>query len=227
MIKGLIFDFDGLILDTEEPDFRSWHAIYAEHGLTLTLDDWAGCIGAGYSTNGFDPYDALEERLGRPIDRAALRQRHRSEVLGWIAAQPVLPGVEEYLREARDMGLMLGVASSSHRDWVAGHLERLGLAPYFDCLRCAGEVQRTKPHPDLYLAVLDDLGLASCEAIALEDAPHGVTAARNAGIFCVAVPNPITAQLGLGHADLVVSSLAELPLRELLELAQTREITAG
>jgi putative hydrolase of the HAD superfamily len=99
---------------------------------------------------------------------------------------------------------------------VYRHLERLGLREQFDSIKCADDVENVKPSPDLYLAVLDELGVDPHEAIALEDSPNGITSAQAAGLFCVVVPNPLTSQMPTGHADLRLSSLAELPLEDLL-----------
>jgi HAD superfamily hydrolase (TIGR01509 family) len=133
-----------------------------------------------------------------------------------IEAESILPGVDEYLREAGRLGLRIGLASSSSRDWVVGHLGRLGLDGSCHFVRCWDDVELAKPAPDLYLAVLDDLQVAAPEAIALEDSPNGVAAAKAAGLWCVAVPNELTAELDLSSADLRLSSLAEMPLQQLL-----------
>lgn len=131
--------------------------------------------------------------------------------------QPVLPGVEQYLQDAGRLGLKIGLASSSSRKWVMGHLQRLGLDSYFDNIRTSDDVQLVKPHPELYLSVLNGLGLQASEAIALEDSPIGVQAAKHAGLYCVAVPNPLTSLLSLNQADLQLGSLAEMPLEVLLD----------
>ena len=131
-----------------------------------------------------------------------------------------LPGVREYIAEAKRLGLHLGVASSSSREWVVGHLTELGLSAYFDCIKCRDDVPRVKPDPALYQAVVETFALQPSQAIALEDSPNGIAAAKRAGLFCVAVPNPLTRQLSLAHADLLVSSLADLPLQHLLEHVQ-------
>jgi len=123
----------------------------------------------------------------------------------------------QHLDAAREMGVRLGVASSSTRDWVAGHLARLGILERFECLRCRDDVANAKPEPDLYLAVLDCLGVDATEAIAIEDSPNGIAAAKRAGMRCVAIPNSITARLDLSEADVTLTSLAELSLRQLLE----------
>lgn len=213
MIRALIFDFDGLILDTEGPEFQTWQEVYAAHGGTLRFETWAETIG---TIGGFDPYAELERQIGHPIDREAIRHRRRQRFQELIVAEPARPGVVDYLEAARQRGLGLAVASSSPRAWVTGHLERLGLYRYFRCICCAEDVARVKPDPALYQAALAALGVGAAEAIALEDSPHGVTAAKRAGLFCVAVPNPLTSQLSLAHADLQIESLAALPLAQLL-----------
>ena len=214
VIRALVFDFDGLILDTEEPIYRSWLEVYQAHGEDLPFERWIEIVGS--TTTGFHPQHHLEERLGRPLPKEVLDRRigRRTEM---ILAQTVLPGVVHHLAAARELGLKLGVASSSTGDWVRGHLSRLGILEQFDCMRCRDDVEHAKPEPDLYVAVLDCLHVAPSEAIAIEDSPNGVVAAKRAGMHCVAIPNPITARLDLSQADLVLASLAEVTLPQLLE----------
>ncbi len=217
MIRAVVFDFDGLILDTEYPEYVSWQEIYQAHGATLPLSAWQCSIGS-MDLELFDPYAYLEAQLGRPVDRADIRARHRPRFAELVAAQSVLPGVEDYLAGARQMGLKVGLASSSSRAWVTGHLARFGLnGTTFDCLYCGDEVKRTKPDPELYLAVLGALAVRGDQAVALEDSPNGVAAAKAAGLYCVAVPNMITRQLAFDQADLRLNSLADMPLEKLLE----------
>lgn len=219
MIRAIVFDFDGLILDTEVPEFQTWQEIYAAHGCTLPFAVWAMCIG---TTNAFDPYAYLEEQLGRVVDREAVQQQQRQRCDTLIAAQAALPGVHDYIAEATRLGLQLGVASSSSRAWVSGHLTRLELGQHFLCIKCRDDVPQTKPDPALYQAALAALGVLPEEAIALEDSPNGILAAKRAGLFCVAVPNLLTRQLPLDHADLQIPSLAAFPLPELLRAVQRR-----
>jgi HAD superfamily hydrolase (TIGR01509 family) len=213
LIRAIVFDFDGLILDTEEPVYRSWLEVYEAHGEDLPFERWVQVVGS--TTAGFHPQHHLEERLGRPLPKEVLDRRidRRTEM---VLAQKVLPGVVRHIEEARAMGLKLGVASSSTTDWVRGHLARLGILDSFDCMRCRDDVANAKPEPDLYLAVLDCLGVNASEAIAIEDSPNGVMAAKRAGLRCVAIPNSITARLDLGQADLLLGSLAEVTLADLL-----------
>jgi HAD superfamily hydrolase (TIGR01509 family) len=213
LIRALVFDFDGLILDTEEPVYRSWLEVYQAHGEDLPFERWVQIVGS--TTAGFHPQHHLEERLGRSLPQEVLDRRvsRRTEM---VLAQKVLPGVVRRLEEAKAMGLKVGVASSSTSDWVRGHLARLGILESFDCIRCRDQVANAKPEPDLYLAVLECLGVSASEAIAIEDSPNGVLAAKRAGLRCVAIPNSITAQLDLGQADVVLRSLADVTLADLL-----------
>ncbi len=214
LIRAIVFDFDGLILDTEEPVYRSWLEVYLAHGEELPFDRWVQIVGS--TTAGFNPQSHLEERLGRPLSEEVLERRkgRRTEM---ILGRTALPGVVEKIEAARDLGMRLGCASSSTQEWVQGHLARLGIVDRFECIKCRDDVAHAKPEPDLYLAVLDCLGLRAAEAIAIEDSPNGIAAAKRAGMRCVAIPNTITAQLDLSHADLVLNSLAELSMAELLE----------
>jgi len=217
MIRGLIFDFDGLILDTESPEYRSWREVFRAYGCDLALADRAKGIGRGVGDIAFDPYATLEAASGRSIDRVAIRARRRRRYADLVAAEVVLPGVEEYMVTAQRRGLVLGVASSSSREWVEGHLTRLGLRPHITALACADDVGRAKPDPAVYRAALALLHLRPDEVIAFEDSPNGLAAAKGAGVRCVAVPNPLTVQLPLDHADLRLTSLADMALEELIE----------
>jgi HAD superfamily hydrolase (TIGR01509 family) len=217
MIHTLIFDFDGLILDTETPEYESWQFVYESYGCSLPHATWATCIGTGYDESPFDPYAFLEQQVNQTLDRAAVRTVRRARMNELIAQQAILPGVEAYIREAKALGLKLGVASSSSSEWVKGHLRRLGLIQYFDTIKCVDDVQRAKPDPELYRAALAALDTLPGHGLALEDSPNGVLAAKRAGMRCVAIPNAMTASLDFNHADLRVSSMVEMPLAALLE----------
>jgi HAD superfamily hydrolase (TIGR01509 family) len=215
MIKALAFDFDGLILDTEGPVYQSWQELFQSFGYQLTLEEWQICLGSAEGTSMF--FDNLEEKLGGSVDLEEIAPKRLERELQLIAKQPIRPGVSEYISEAHKMGLKLGVASSSNCAWVTGHLEQRGLKKYFTCILGADDVELTKPDPALYLAILDSMGVRAHEAIAFEDSPNGILAAKRAGMYCVAVPNPLTKQLLLDGSDLVLDSLANLPLQELIE----------
>jgi HAD superfamily hydrolase (TIGR01509 family) len=225
MIRGLIFDFDGLILDTELPDFASWQEVFAEHGTELPREMWTPLI--GHAIASFDIYDYLEQQAGRPIDRDDIRVRRRARYLQMIEAQAILPGVEEWIREAKARGMKVGLASASDRQWISWHLERLGLHVHFDTVKTRDDVPIGKPDPAVYRAALDALGLTATEAVAFEDSMNGLAAAKAAGLFCVAIPNAMTHDLDLSAADLRLQSLAHLSLDELLAEVERRRRKGG
>ncbi len=220
-IRALIFDFDGLIVDTELPDYESWQQVYRQHGCELAVEAWGQIVG-GTGASDFDPHSHLEQLCGQALDREEIWISRRKQYLDSITQQPILPGVLETLDAAERLGLRLGVASSSPENWVRGHLARLGLYQRFDAIKTADDVERTKPHPQLYLAAMDALGIEPKEGIVFEDSPNGVKAAKAAGLFCVAVPNKLTAQLTFERADLHLSSLAAMPLSEVINSATTQ-----
>ncbi len=213
-VGALIFDFDGLILETESADYRSWQELFRAESDDLPLEVWVECVGRDASF--FDPISYLEERLGRPVERERMRAQQKTRFLELVHAQAVMPGVHEYIEAARQYGIKLGIASSSSRQWVMGNLDRLGLTDCWGCIRCREDVPRAKPEPDVYLAVLEGLRTTAPTSIALEDSPNGIRAAKRAGLQCVAVPNVITAGLDLSAADLTLPSLSAMPLGQLI-----------
>jgi HAD superfamily hydrolase (TIGR01509 family) len=213
-VRALLFDFDGLIVDTETPAFRSWQEIYSELGHTLPLSRWAAAVG---TLDGFDPYADLQRLTGRALD-GDVRERRRSRKRQLTLSEPALPGVREYLAAAKRLGLRIGIVSSNSRAWIDEHLARLGLTDPWDTIRSAdGDAALAKPRPTLYLVALHDLAVRADEAIAFEDSPNGIRAAKLSHIFCVAVPNPVTEHMDLSGADLVIASLADLPVEDLLK----------
>ncbi len=219
-IEAVVFDFDGVIIDTETPDFTTWQDEFRDHGVELSRDLWSGYIGSSVGT--FDIYSHLEELTGQTLDRDEVGPRRRGRYLEAVNANPLLPGVMDYLSAARRLGLRVAIASNSSRDWVEGHVERRQLGGYFDAIRTRDDVEAVKPAPDVYLAALDAVGAPPERAMAVEDSPTGAAAAVAAGLFCVAVPNGMTEDMAFGQVDLRLGSLAEMDLRELLGAASRR-----
>jgi HAD superfamily hydrolase (TIGR01509 family) len=215
MIEALIFDFDGLILDTELPDLQSWEQVYAEYGVPFPISSWIAALGG--SPELFNPYSYLQSQLDEHVNVEEIQAKKRHREYKLLYEQCPLPGVVETIDDARRLGLTLAVASSSMQDWVLPHLSRLGLLKQFDTVKCADDVHRTKPAPDLFHAVLQELNLQAESAIVFEDSPNGILAAKRAGIFCVVVPNSVTSKLCLDNADLRLGSLADMPLKDLLQ----------
>ena len=218
MIRALLFDFDGLVLDTEGPSYRAWVEVYEHHGHDLTLELWADAIG---TINGFDPVAHLEE-LGVTVDEA-MQEARRQRDLDLCDLEELRPGVTELLDEADERGAAKAIVSSSSDWWIERHLHRRGLLDRFDEVICAnGDEERAKPRPTLYLEALERLRIEAAEVVAFEDSPNGVTAATTAGIYCVAVPNEITGALDLSFVDRVVASLADVDLDALGQELQAR-----
>ena len=214
MIRALLFDFDGLLLDTEGAELRSWTELYDLHGHEFPLERWHGNIGT--LEGGFDPFDHLTE-LGVAVDPD---ERHDRD-LALCDLEELRPGVAELLDEAERRALKTAIVSSSSDEWVERHLRHRDLLDRFDAIVTAnGNAARSKPRPTLYLEALRRLGVPAEEAVAFEDSPNGVAAAKAAGILCVAVPNAITGALDLSAADLVVASLADVDLDDLAGTAR-------
>jgi HAD superfamily hydrolase (TIGR01509 family) len=211
-IRAFLFDFDGLILDTEFASRAGWELLYREHGHELPADLWATVVGTTHAP--WDPRAHLEELVGEPLEWQALNERRYAHEIELIEAEELRPGIAEYLAAAKQHRLKRAIVSSSTRPWVDMHLERLEEAVGWDAICTAdGDPARAKPSPTLYLEALDALDVAASVAVAFEDSPNGVLAAKAAGVFCVAVPNEVTRELGLdaAGADLVLDSLADLP----------------
>lgn len=211
--RALIFDFDGTLADTEAAVLRSWQEMFAGHGVELPLDVWHTVIGT--QNTAATMFKLLAEQV-EDVDPETLRPTMRARVHELLAEDGPREGVLDYLNEAANRGLALGVASSSSSTWVQGQLERLNLAPRFTAVE-TGDRHKPKPAPDTYLAALDTLGVTANEAIAFEDSPHGVSAAKAAGLTTIAIPNPITATLDFCAADLVLPSFTTTPLSTLLQ----------
>jgi HAD superfamily hydrolase (TIGR01509 family) len=214
VIRAVIFDFDGLILDTEFPIFAAWSAVFEAHdAVPLTIEEWAEGLG---TTEGVDVESRLRERAGRPVDFDAANQARRMHRDAMLELERALPGVEAWLDEAEAAGYGVAIASSSPDDWVHEHLDRIGLRARFPTIVTAGGPLRSKPAPDTYLEACARLGVGPHEALALEDSPNGIAAAKAAGLRCVTVPHPLTENLDLSAADLRLRSLAQCTLADAL-----------
>jgi HAD superfamily hydrolase (TIGR01509 family) len=217
-VRLLVFDFDGVILETEGPELASWQELWREHGEELPVERYLECIGS----SGFDLCAELAARLAAraatPPTREALSARQHARWYEHLGGLRPMPGVERCLVEARALGIPVAVASSSSRDWVEGHLARVGLRAAFDAVFCKDDVPAVKPEPDLYLAALRAFGVPPRVALAFEDSANGVTAAKRAGMVCAAIPTEVTRGLRFEQADLRLSSLEDaLPLSDFLK----------
>jgi HAD superfamily hydrolase (TIGR01509 family) len=213
-VRAFLFDFDGLILDTETASRAGWQWLYRQHGHELPTEKWALMVG---TIDGWDPWGHLEVLHGGPLDRETLNAARYEHELSLLETEELRPGIGEYLDAAERLGLKRAIVSSASRAWIDMHLARLERAVGWDAIVTADhDPVRAKPAPTLYLEALELLGVAATEAVAFEDSPNGAKAAKAAGIFVVGIPNTVTRDLGLDAADLVVESLADLPPDELL-----------
>jgi beta-phosphoglucomutase-like phosphatase (HAD superfamily) len=211
-VRALVFDFDGLLVDTESAALRAWEETLAEFGLPMPRELWHAAVGGQSSDAAMVGY--LAELLGH-ADATALREQWWTRNLALVNAAPLRSGVAGYLVDAVKLGLGLAIASNATGDWVAAHLHRLGTREAFTVV-ATGDAHLPKPAPDTYLSALDGLGVVAAQAVAFEDSPAGVVAAKAAGLRCVAVPNPVTAALSFPGADLVLPSLDTITLPDLL-----------
>jgi beta-phosphoglucomutase-like phosphatase (HAD superfamily) len=214
-LRALLFDFDGTLWDSESAVVEAYRQLYAKHGQDLPSEDWARGVG---TLGGFDPVADLEARLGRALEEGIAGDAGWDQVVGSLEHVGLRPGVRGYLDEAQVRDIALAIVSSNERDWVEHHLKRMEVADVWDAVLTAdGDEKRAKPSPVLYAEALDVIGVGPEVAAAIEDSPHGVAAAKAAGLYCVAVPNEVTASLDLSAADLQVASLEDLPFEELLQ----------
>lgn len=219
-LQALIFDFDGLIVDTETAGFVSWQELYQEFGRALRLEDWTHATGY---VGGFDPALHLEKLLGRKVDWTELAPRRDTRNWELTLRAPTLPGIEKLMRDAKGNKLPLGVASNSGTGWVEDGLVRLGLREFIDVVITRDMVLSPKPAPDIYLKAAQTLRVDPAFTVALEDSEPGCRSAKQAGLSVVAIPNRFSERQELSVADLIVKNAEELSLERLNELVAGSE----
>lgn len=213
-IKALIFDFDGLLVDTETPQLRAWQKIFHSYNAELLLEEWVQCLGT--SADAFDPIADLRAKTKVLFDEKAVVAEYKSESTIGIQREKLRPGIASFLEQSKQLNLRLAVASSSNIVWVNAGLERVGVKQYFEVICTSEDVARVKPDPELFLLALHRLNLDADQAIVFEDSPNGIRAAKAAGLACVAYPNEISSHLDLSHAELIVSHLENYPLLKII-----------
>jgi HAD superfamily hydrolase (TIGR01509 family) len=213
-VRALLLDFDGTMLETESSSYGSWRELLAEHDYELTHDTWQAAVG---TIDGVDPVALLEDHLGTEVDRERLERRQASLHRELLTEEVLRPGIQRIVDDARGAGVATAIVTSASERWVRMHLRRLGVDEAWEHIVAAdGDPQRAKPAPLLYEEALELLGVTAAEGVAIEDSPHGVAAAKAAGLAAIAFPNPITERMDLGHADVVVTDLEGLGLDGLL-----------
>jgi HAD superfamily hydrolase (TIGR01509 family) len=218
-VRAILLDFDGTMLETESSSYGSWRELLDEHGYELTPQTWSAAVG---TIGGLDPLELLEEHLGTEVDRDALEDRANRRHHELLEAELLRPGIEQLVDEARERGLHVAVVTSASERWVRGHLSRLGLYDDIEVVAANGDPERAKPDPLLYREAARLLRVDPSAAVAVEDSPNGVKAARAAGMQVVAFPNPITQVMDLREADAIVEDLDGLGLDGFLDVLGRR-----
>jgi HAD superfamily hydrolase (TIGR01509 family) len=213
MIKAIIFDFDGLILDTETHEYEVLNEIFKEHQSELPLEVWGKLIG---TITSFNPFSYLEEQTKKTFNHDELKKLQKERFSQRIMQEHARPGVIDYLDAAKSLGLKIGLASSSNYEWVSSHLKRLQLLERFECIRTSDYVEHVKPDPALYVETAKCLGVNPEECIAFEDSANGALAAKRAGMKCVTVPNTVTKGLEFCEVDHSLESMAHMELKQLI-----------
>ncbi|WP_193210847.1 HAD family hydrolase [Luteolibacter marinus] len=203
--SAVIFDFDGVLVDTEWAIYEAWHRTFLANGHPLPLETYTQCIGSDFDT--WSPKLHLEELTGRSFDWHQLDEDRQVEIRRDLEQAGPMPGVMALLEKLTAQGTPLAVVSSSSHFWVDGWLEKLGLTRFFREVVCRGDAPRIKPAPDLWLEALRRLELSGGECLAIEDSLNGVKSAKAAGLNVWAVPNRTTACLDFSIADRIVASL--------------------
>ncbi len=204
--RALIFDFDGLILDTESAEVRIWNNLFAQVGLTFDMESHTRVVGTNGS-RGYDPAQVLADREGEERSREQIRKQFQQIEHDYCEKLEAMAGVVDLIRNAKAKGYLLGLGTSGIHWWVNTHLTRLGLLDNFDVIITSEDVRKAKPAPDIFLKVLECLDVSSENALVLEDSQNGVLAAHHAGIRAIAVPNPVTINQDFSLATAVLPSL--------------------
>lgn len=206
--QAVIFDFDGLLVDTEYAIYSSWLRVFSSAGHPLPLDLFNQCLGSGYTH--WNPGDHLERLTGRAFDWEAINARRQEEIVRDLEHAGLLPGAMELIRHLAEREIPMGVASSSSHRWVDGWLNKLGIMPYFSTVVCRDDGLPVKPDPALFLKASENLGIPPSRCLVLEDSQNGTTAACRAGMPVISIPNRVTEQADFSLTTSKISSLKEL-----------------
>lgn len=213
MIKAVIFDFDGLILDTETAWYDAYkEVLWGEFRFDLPLDAFVQCVGSSDAVL----FSYLEKEIGTSLNIEKARQMASTIHMEKVKSMEARVGVVDYLRDAKEKNLAIALTTSSTRRWVEHHLSNLQLLTYFDHLITKDDVARVKPAPDLFLKTIDVLKVETAEAIVFEDSLNGLIAAREVGIPTVIIPNSVTAASAFEDYQLKIPSMEEMCLTDVL-----------
>jgi HAD superfamily hydrolase (TIGR01509 family) len=216
-VRGIIFDFDGVLIDTEPIYLRTVNEVLQEIGVPpMTREANRDLIGtpAGHT------WDTLHARYELPQPASYYERLYDERLEGVLQRELTLrPTADVFLREVAERGLPRGLATSSRRKWMELKLRVLELEGYFCSVVSAEDVGHAKPEPHVYLRAAAETGVSTEAALAIEDSPSGIAAAKAAGIYTIALRTTSTEGMDLSAADEVIDSLNEINLDILLESA--------
>lgn len=205
---AVLFDFDGILVDTEWAIYEAWVRTFQQHGHELPLEIYTRCVGSDFDT--WSPKTHLEDLTGNSFDWHQLDADRQVEIRADLEKAGPMPGVISLLEQLTTAGTPLAVVSSSNHAWVDGWLDQLGLRHFFQTTVCRGDAPRIKPAPDLWLEAIRQLRKPADRCLAIEDSLNGVTSAKEAGLNVWAVPNRTTASLDFSRADRILKSLTNI-----------------
>lgn len=221
-IKAVLFDMDGVLINTEPLHYRMWKETFRGRGLEIDYDVYKGCIGA---TDAF-LMELILNNYGRDFRNDKNLSKERAVIEKRIIEEegfPEMPGVEEMLRRLYEAGFLLAVASSSPPERIHDAMNYIGAGQYFSLLNSAENVAHSKPAPDIYLDTAKRLGAAPEECIVLEDSENGSIAAVSAGMICVGLNNPDSGEQNLERAAVIIRTLQEFTPELIWNLSENRD----
>ncbi len=207
-MKAVLFDFDGIIIDSEWPIYQSWLKLFQREGQMLEVSDYVQCIGSDFET--WSPEKLLEQLTDKSFDWKKENAVRQVEIESDLEGVQPIEGVVGLLQWLKSQGVSAAVVSSSTHKWVDMWLEKLDLLQYFQEVVCRGDAPRIKPAPDLYEEGARRFNLAGGECLVIEDSLNGVKAAKAAGTLAYAVPSRLTSILDFSEADAEFSSMEEM-----------------
>jgi HAD superfamily hydrolase (TIGR01509 family) len=218
--EAVIFDFDGVILDSETAEFESHRLIYERCGVALTPVEWCDQIGIWIEGHEDRWATRLRELSEHAPDSSEAFKAEQHRLFQEIIAREPMRGIRALVDALWEAGVPLAIASTSPARWVVPAVDRLGLAGRFHTIVTAHDVQRRKPAPDVYLEAARRLRAEPARSVAIEDSGPGIAAATAAGMKTVAIPHWLTETHDLAPATLRVAHAGELTLVVLQELVK-------
>jgi HAD superfamily hydrolase (TIGR01509 family) len=205
--RAVVFDMDGVLLDSEPIHFDALNEMLATHGHAVGLEDNEHLL--GITVDESFQWLATRFNLDGPIERYMREYDERILVRLDRPLDPS-PGVLDLLANLKRRNIPLALASSSRTAWITATLASLGIRDYFSVVVSGDDVERGKPEPDIYLMASELLGVLPDHCLVIEDSPAGMLAGARAGMKVVGVRTPYTTHLDLGPADFIVDSLEDL-----------------